>query len=808
MILKLKNIIIFFKKLNVIFVFFRYIKITFNLFFITFLRFFFANKFLCKNNFTAFNIKLFLIYLGFIFSYSSFCQNISLEDIWINNTFSMANFEDFKWSKSGKTYFKIKNNPKTNKLELAEFDVISDKKLKIKCLISELKINNKSLEIDDFVFSEDESKIIIQTETENIYRRSTKSIFYVFDCQNQKLTALIDSQKVTQISFSADGKKIAFTKENNLFIKNLETNIITQITKDGKKNEIINGTSDWVYEEEFEIVKCFFWNNSSNKIAFLKFDESHVKDYEMQIWGKDLYPHNYIFKYPKAGEKNAFVSVLVYDIEKSELKTVFDGKNKDSYVPRINWTNDQNILSVKHLNRNQDSLVVVHYNTKNDSNSIIMTSKSDTYIDTDDNFLYLNKSNYLLYKSNDEFRNLVLLDLKNLKSETITQNKSNNQGKTENYANWEIQNIIKIDELNKKIYFVSKDNPPFNQHLFSVDFNGKNRLQLTTLAGVNSVNISSDATYFVLSNSTINQGNSYSLHFCKDGKKVKDLENNQSFKNKLEEYKFNAPEFKSFSYLDTTQKSASSDGSYESPKITLNYYLIKPINFDSTKKYPVLVYFYGGPGSQEVINEWQGKNYLWFQYLTKQGFVVACCDNRGTGGRGICFQHCTTRNLGNFEAQDQIEFGKFLQSYSYIDGKNMATFGWSFGGYLSSLCILKGAEVFKAAIAVAPVTSWRFYDTIYTERYLKNPNDNAKGYDENSPLNHASKLKGKYLLVHGTADDNVHFQNSIAMQQAFINTRKHFETYTYPDKSHGIGGAKTRLHLYQKMTNFLIENLR
>ncbi len=729
-----------------------------------------------------------------------FSQTISLEDIWLNNTFAQKSFDDYQFSTSGNTYFKTILNPKTNKTELALFDLITDKKRAVKCILSDFKFSNKALEVDEYFWDDNETKLLLQTQTEYIYRRSTKAVYYVYDLATQKLEAVADTQKLTQCGFSPDAKKIAYTKDNNLYIKDLVAKKTNSITKNGKLNTLIHGTSDWVYEEEFEIVKCFFWNKLSNKIAFLTFDESDVKTYNMQIWGNDLYPIDYIYKYPKAGEKNAKVSVSVYDTETNTTKLIFDGNKTDAYVPRLSWTNNNNVLSVTHLNRNQDSLTIVHYNVINDSTHAILNLTSGTYVSITDDFYYLKNNDLLLYKSNDNENNIQILDLKSKKITPLTNAKI---GKY--YDKYPIQYIVAVDEKNKKIYYTAKDIPPLNQHLFSINFDGTNNKKLTTIAGVNSVNIDPTCQYFLLTNSTIKQGNSYSLHYCSDGSKIKDLESNNEFKEKIIKNKFVNPTFHSFTYIDSTSKSTSSDGNVDYNSILLNYYLIKPHNFDSTKKYPVLVYFYGGPGSQEVINEWQGKNYLWFQHLLSQGFIVACCDNRGTGGRGMAFQQSTNHKLGQYETQDQIAFGRFLCLKPYVDASKMATFGWSFGGYLSLLTILKGSDVFGAAIAVAPVTSWRFYDTIYTERYLKNPTDNAKGYDDNSPLNFANNLKGKLLLIHGTGDDNVHYQNTIAMQQALQHAGKHFETYTYPDKSHGISGGKTRFHLYQKMTNFLLD---
>lgn len=722
-------------------------------------------------------MKYIFQYFLFFFLFEIEAQNFTLEDIWTKNTFQMNTFDGYKWAKKSGTIYKI------DQKQLVLWDILKDKKIASICNTENWKYNNKTIDYQSFEFSNDESKIILEAESEQIYRRSSKAIFYIYDVKENAVEPVADSLKLSTCELSPDAKKIAYTFNNNLYIKDLITKKTTQITTDGKPNFIINGTSDWVYEEEFEIVKCFDWSSDSKKIAFLRFDESEVKQYNMQLWQGNLYPTDYTFKYPKAGEKNANVSVLVYDLLTQKTDTIYNGTNKNSYVPRLKWTNIPTILSVTHLNRNQDSLCLKYYNTVDYISEIALFQTNKTYIEVDDNLKLLSNSNQIIYKSHTGFRNIMITDLKTKKSNQVIS-----------FANQEIQEILAIDEVKKRIYFTAKDFPPLNKFVYSIDYDGKNLKKIITTLGVNNAEISPTFDYMLVLNSTIDNGVSYALYQT-NGLKIKDLESNLALKKKLKTLAFSKLEFSSFNVKDST-----SNKTYN-----LNYYLIKPPEFDATKKYPVLMYFYGGPGSQEVINEWQGKNYLWFQYLAQSGFVVACSDNRGTGGQGTDFKDITTGILGEKEVKDQIAFGKFLQSQSFVDKSNIATFGWSFGGYLSSLCILLGADVFHSAIAVAPVTSWRFYDTIYTERYLKNPTDNAKGYDAYSPLNHANKLKGKYLLVHGTGDDNVHFQNTIEMQRALQNAGKQFESVFYPDKSHGIGGAKTRLHLYTKMTNFLLE---
>lgn len=722
-------------------------------------------------------MKLLFVFLSFVF-FSAPAQDFSLEDIWTKNTFQMKSFDGYKWSKIPGAVYKIENN------ELVLWNIITEKKIKSVCKTEDWKYDSYTIVADEYTFSANESKILIQTETEAIYRHSTKAIFYVYDIKKNKLEPVADSSKLTSCTFSPDEKKLAYSFDNNLYIKDLQTNISNQITTDGRLNYIINGTSDWVYEEEFEMVKCYDWSVDSKKIAFVRFDESAVKEYNMQVWQSNLYPTNYSFKYPKAGETNAEVSVLIYRLDTKKTNLLYDGKGKNSYVPRLKWTNKPNTLSLIHINRNQDSLLLRFYNSETYASETILQQASKTYVEIDNDLHFLEKSDEIVFKSHTGFRNIMKLNLK-----------TKNQVQITNFQKEEVQEIIAIDEEKKRIFFSAKDSPPFNKYVYAIDYDGNNLKRIISSQGVNTAEIDPTFAYILCTNSTMEKGISYGL-FNRKGTKIKEIEKNDAFKNTLINMHFLAPLFKSFNIIDSSSISKSLD---------LNYYLIKPKDFDSTKKYPVLVYFYGGPGSQEVINEWQGKNYLWFQYLAQKGFIIACCDNRGTGGRGADFQHCTTNRLGELETKDQIAFGKFLKTLPFVEKSKIATFGWSFGGYLSALCLLLGADVFSAAIAVAPVTNWRLYDTIYTERYLKNPIDNAKGYDDYSPLSHANKLKGRFLLVHGTGDDNVHFQNTIEIQRALQNEGKHFETIFYPDKNHGIGGAKTRLHLYQKMTDFLLE---
>jgi dipeptidyl-peptidase-4 len=721
----------------------------------------------------------------FLFTLSVYGQGkklITLEDIWSKNTLQVKGIEGFQWMKNGGQYSKLVQNEANTGFSICIFEVTTGKEIKTLIESKQLIFKGDSLpiQIDEYSFCKDESKLLIKTQSEGIYRYSSKAVFYVFEFKSGKLMKLSNGSKISYADISPNGQKVAYCKDNNLYYTDLTgSQVEIKVTNTGEKNRIINGSSDWVYEEEFELVKAFFWSPDSKKLAYYTFDETDVKEYNMQLWGS-LYPEDYKFKYPKAGEKNSEISISVYELEKSSNKLLFDGKGLDIYIPRINWTSDANLLSFRWMNRFQDTLKIFHSNCTNGELKLIKTFTDPDYIELDDNFQYLAKSQeFICTSEEDGYRHIYRYDANGKLIKQITN------------GNWEVSAISAIDELKGLIFYTSREVSSIEQHLYSIDFEGNNKRKLTFNEGMNQPEINQSNTYFVNSNAS-KSGLLISLHNTKDGKLIKVLENNKEFENTLNEY-----------LLGNLQYDEFLNSSLES----LNYWIIKPASFDSTKKYPVLMFVYGGPGSQEVLRLWNRKNYLWFQILAEKGYMITCLDNRGTGGKGSKFKKSTTRQLGKLETEDQIQFAKYLGSLSYIDKNRIGIWGWSYGGYISTLCLLLGNDIFKLGIAVAPVTSWRFYDSIYTERYLKMPQDNTAGYDNYSPIKHADKLKGKYLLIHGTGDDNVHFQNAVEMQDALIKAGKQFDSFFYPNKSHGISGGGTRLHLYRMMTEYLDENL-
>ena len=642
-------------------------------------------------------------------------------------------------------------------------------------------VDSKDLDgisFSDYSFSEDEKKVLLPTETESIYRYSTRSNYYVYD-RETKIAEELSEGKQRLAQFSPDASKVAFVKENNIFIKDIINNTELQVTFDGEINKIINGATDWVYEEEFAFDNGMQWNASGNKIAYYRFDEENVPEFSMDLF-TDLYPSQSQFKYPKAGETNSTIELFIYDLDSNKTTKANINTEEEFYIPRIKWTLDENVLSVQRMNRHQNQLDFILVDAKDGSSQTIFTENDAAYIDVTDNLTFLNDGKYFIWTSEKSgYNHIYLYNLKGKQVRQITK------------GNYDVTDFYGIDESNNTVYFASSERSPMHRDVYAIQLNGKNKKTLTNKIGTNSATFSTNYKYFINQYSNANTPYYFSLFDAK-GNEVRMLKDNNNLKNSLSEYALSQKEFFNFK---TTEG------------IDLNGWMMKPHNFDETKQYPVFMYLYGGPGSQQVTDSWGGSNFLWYQMLTQQGYIVACVDNRGTGARGSEFKKCTYQQLGKLETEDQIEANRYLANLPYVDGSRIGIFGWSYGGYMSSLCLLKGADEFKMAIAVAPVTNWRYYDSIYTERYMRTPQENAAGYDDNSPINHVEKLKGKYLLVHGSADDNVHYQNTMEMTNALVNANKQFDLFIYPNKNHGIYGGYTRLHLFTKMTNFIKENL-
>ena len=697
---------------------------------------------------------------------------IQLEDIWARRTFSPEWVWGMNSMNDGVHYSSL--NYGENNVYITQYSYeTGDSILTI--------VDSKDLDgisFSDYSFSEDEKKVLLPTETESIYRYSSRSNYYVYD-RETKIAEELSEGKQRLAQFSPDASKVAFVKENNIFIKDIINNTELQVTFDGEINKIINGATDWVYEEEFAFDNGMQWNASGNKIAYYRFDEEKVPEFSMDLF-TDLYPSQSQFKYPKAGETNSTIELFIYDLDSNKTTKANINTEEEFYIPRIKWTLDENVLSVQRMNRHQNQLDFILVDAKDGSSQTIFTENDPAYIDVTDNLTFLNDGKYFIWTSEKSgYNHIYLYNLKGKQVRQITK------------GNYDVTDFYGIDESNNTVYFASSERSPMHRDVYAVHLNGKNKKTLTNKIGTNSATFSTNYKYFINQYSNANTPYYFSLFDAK-GNEVRILKDNSNLKNSLSEYALGQKEFFNFK---TTEG------------IDLNGWMMKPHNFDETKQYPVFMYLYGGPGSQQVTDSWGGSNFLWYQMLTQQGYIVACVDNRGTGARGSEFKKCTYQQLGKLETEDQIEANRYLAKLPYVDGSRIGIFGWSYGGYMSSLCLLKGADEFKMAIAVAPVTNWRYYDSIYTERYMRTPQENASGYDDNSPINHVEKLKGKYLLVHGSADDNVHYQNTMEMTNALVNANKQFDLFIYPNKNHGIYGGYTRLHLFTKMTNFIKENL-
>lgn len=704
-------------------------------------------------------------------------KRITMEDIWQKYTFSPRNVSGFNFQTDGKSYTRLENG-KIRSYDFLSGDFVSDI-FDVTTVQDQAKLEKG---FDSYAFSADEAKLLISTETEPIYRHSTRANFFVYDRAAKSFTPLFEEGKQMYATFNPAADKVAFVFNNNLYVKDLKSGNVTQITEDGEYNHIINGATDWVYEEEFAIARGFEWSPDGKNIAFLRFDESEVKEFTMQMYNDELYPEHVTFKYPKVGEKNSVVTVHIYNLESDKTTQVDTGSEADMYFPRIKWTQDPSKLCVYRMNRHQNQLELLLADAQTGKTSLLFKEVEDQYIEEGllDNLVFLKDGQHFLWSSEkDGWRHLYLYNMQGKLVEQLTK------------GSWEVTAFYGVDEKNGLVFYQAAETSPLQRHVYSVDLKGKNKKQLSKEEGWNTADFSSTFDYYELIHSTANTPPTFAVYDRK-GKLIRTLEDNQNLRKLQQEYGVSPVEFFDF---------ATSEG------VNLKGYMIKPADFDKNRKYPVFMYLYGGPGSQQVTDSWGGSNYWWFQMLAQQGFIIACVDNRGTGGRGEAFKKATYLQLGHYETIDQIEAAKYLGGLPFVDKNRIGIFGWSYGGYMSSLCLLKGNDVFKAAIAVAPVTSWKWYDSIYTERYMRTFAENEDGYKNNSPVYFADRLKGNYLLVHGMGDDNVHFQNTVEMANALIKANKQYDTYFYPNRNHGIYGGVTRLHLYNKMTNFLREKL-
>ncbi|MFA7359982.1 MAG: S9 family peptidase [Candidatus Kapaibacterium sp.] len=702
-------------------------------------------------------------------------KELTLESIYFDDEFTPEGAGTYNSMKDGNYYSSIDEDKNIN---IYDYETGS---LKTKVMDGSSFIaatGKEKIEIKDYKFSSDESKILVSADIEKIYRTSFVADYYVWDVKTGKTTKITKDAKARYAELSPDGNKVLYIQNNNIYIYNISDGKITQVTKDGKKNSIINGISDWVYEEELGLSKAFSWSADSKFIAYMKFDESKVKEMNLTFYN-DLYPSEFSYKYPKAGEENSVVTVWSYDLENGKTVRIDVGSNTDQYIPRIKFTPDNHTLSIIRLNRLQNKLEILFSDALSGKTNVVFIEEAKYYISESYDLTFLKDGRFIRMSDRDGFAHIYLHEKNGQVKNQVTK------------GNYDVSEIKGADEEAGTVYYTAFSADGIEKNFFVINFDGSEKKQLSYKDGFNNVSFSSELKYYILSHSDANTPGFYELK-RKDGTLVKMLEDNHAVVDKMKEYNFVQTELFKFN---------------TSGNVELNGWIMKPHNIQADKKYPVLIYVYGGPGSQSVKNSYDGFGNPWHQMLCQKGYIVACVDGRGTGARGTEFEKQVYGKMGKLELIDQIEGAKYLASLPYVDKDRIGIWGWSFGGYMSALAITAGADYFKTAVSVAPVTNFRYYDNIYTERYLGLPKDNPSGYDDNSPISHADKLKGNLLIVHGSTDDNVHYQNTMEFTDALIKADKQFEMQIYPNRNHNIGGGNTRYHLFKRITEYLLRNL-
>ena len=566
---------------------------------------------------------------------------------------------------------------------------------------------------------------------------------------------------------------------NNLYIFDLATSAETPVTKDGSHNKIKNGWADWVYEEEFSRADFFEWSPDGRYLAWVRFDETRVKEFTLDYYNGELYPTKYTFKYPKAGEENSKVNVEIYDTQGNKSVTADIGTDTDIYVPRIKFTNDPSVLCIQRLNRLQNKLEYLFANVASGKSRVVLTNESKTYVDVSDDLVFAGNRGFIISSETDGYNHLYFHDLSGKLINQITKGK------------WDVMEFKGLDEKTSTVYYTSSENGAINRDVYAVSLDGKKKKRLSDRDGQTDVTFAKGYMFYTSTWSDANTPPVHRLHTI-DGKVVKVLQDNSDLVARMKSYNIGRKTFRTFK---------GADGS------DLNGYVMLPQNFDSTKKYPVYMYAYNGPGSNLVNNAWTPYDYFWHALLNQEGYMVVCVDGRGTQGRGRDFKHSTYLQLGKLETEDQTAVARYLGTLPFVDKGRIGFMGWSYGGYMASLMITKASEYINAAIAIAPVTNWKYYDNIYTERFMRTPAQNRSGYEDNSPVNFVKNIRGKFLLIHGAADDNVHMQNTMEMANAMVQNNIPFEFMLYPNRAHSISGGLTRLHIYTRMLKFVKENI-
>jgi dipeptidyl-peptidase-4 len=699
-------------------------------------------------------------------------REVTLEDLTIKGTFRPRRAADFTPMADGQ-HVAINTGKSIVKMRLGDGAIVDTLFSPFQAVVA------NDFSFSDFKLSADGNTILLATDDESIYRYTFVAEYFVYNRLTKKIISLSQNGKQQSPIFSPDGKKIAFVRDNNIYVRNLDEQSEKAITTDGEPRKVINGAPDWVYEEEFTLIEAMQWSPDGSKLAYLRFDETQVPEYDMPIYGQNLYPQSYRFKYPKVGQVNSTVSLHVYDFAVKQAVTMHTESGQEDYLPRFFWNFNSSILAAVRLNRHQNKVDVLFCNASGDAKTVYSETDEKAYIPevTDTYFTFINDKNQFLIQSEKSGFNHIYLYKSN--GELVRQITK---------GNWEVSEILGVDAKSQTIYFNASAVTPSQSEVYSIRFDGKQMKRLTTQSGVSHATFYPGCQLFLHTISTVSSPQRIVLR-DNTGKEIRELENNQAIRDSLAVVKMPVKTFINPILPNGTQ---------------VNGWLLKPHDFDSTKKYPVLIFVYGGPGSQTVTDEWKTD---WYYYLAEKGYIIASFDNRGTGKRGAAFRECTYKHLGLIESDDQISAAHYLAGLSYIDSSRIGIYGWSYGGYMSAMSMLRGGGIFKATASVAPVSDWRFYDSVYTERYMSLPQDDTNGYDASSLMHYAANASGKYLLIHGTADDNVHFQNTTVFSAALVNQNFPFEMQVYTDKDHGINGGYARLHVSRRLAEFFLKNL-
>ena len=710
-------------------------------------------------------------------------KKLNLNDFFVNGTFRTQGVYGLRSMNDGEHYTVVEGNSD----RIVKYSYKTG--LPVGVLLDLSKIEDCPLAyINDYTFNADESRILLCTNKQAIYRRSFTAEYYIYDFKNKEIKPLSSEGRQQLATFSPDGQRIAFVRDNNIFIHDLRFGSERQITYDGEFNHIINGAPDWVYEEEFAFNRAFEWAPDGSALAYIKFDESEVREFQMNMFEgqapdlkqNSLYPSNYTYKYPKAGEKNSKVSVYVYDIEDRTTLKMDTGEEENIYLPRIRWTKDPKKLAIIRLNRHQNKMEILLANVKVGTTTPLYREENKYYIAESnfDNLVFLNDgTQFVITSEKSGFMHLYLYDMAGREKQAITS------------GDFDIIDFYGYDPTRKLFYYSSYEESPLEKYVYSINLKGVKK-KLTPVEGWNEASFSKNFNYYINVVSNSEMPPVTTLYNAK-GKAVRVLADNKHVAEKVKEYNIARREFIQIPAADGTTM--------------LNAWIMKPVHMEAGKRYPLLITQYSGPNSQQVMNSW---SLNWLNYLAQEGFVVACIDPRGTAARGEEFRKCTYMQLGKIESDDMIAAAKWLASQDYIDSRNVGIWGWSYGGFMSSLCLMKGHDVFTAAIAVAPVTNWRYYDSIYTERYMRTPAENASGYDTNAPMHYVSQLEGNLLLCHGTADDNVHVQNTYELAERLVQANKQFDMAIYTNRNHSIYGGNTTLQLYTRFVRYLMEHMK